>query len=85
MIRKREFLSAFIQCLSLLFLFSLNLEKQLAYKTLSVPECSPRSRLWFIFDHELILPEYLIYFEYIERVTIVVLFFLFVSYIFNMC
>ncbi|XP_075874195.1 leucine-rich repeat-containing protein 9 isoform X2 [Nelusetta ayraudi] len=46
---------------------ALSEEKQLAYKTLSVPECSPRSRLWFIFDHELILPEYLIYFEYIER------------------
>ncbi|XP_075964574.1 leucine-rich repeat-containing protein 9 [Anarhichas minor] len=29
------------------------------------PECSPRRRQWFVFDHELVLPEYIIYFEYI--------------------
>ncbi|XP_074547471.1 leucine-rich repeat-containing protein 9 isoform X2 [Halichoeres trimaculatus] len=28
-------------------------------------ECSPRKRQWFMFDHELILPEYIICFEYI--------------------
>ncbi|KAM8915276.1 leucine-rich repeat-containing protein 9 isoform 2-T2 [Spinachia spinachia] len=29
------------------------------------PECSPRRRQWFVFDRELVLPEYIIYFEYI--------------------
>ncbi|XP_028294839.1 leucine-rich repeat-containing protein 9 isoform X2 [Gouania willdenowi] len=28
-------------------------------------ECNLRRRQWFLFDHELILPEYIIYFEYI--------------------
>ncbi|XP_053191128.1 leucine-rich repeat-containing protein 9 [Scomber japonicus] len=28
-------------------------------------ECSPKRRQWFVFDHELVLPEYIIYFEYI--------------------
>ncbi|XP_028422571.1 leucine-rich repeat-containing protein 9 isoform X3 [Perca flavescens] len=31
------------------------------------PECTPRRRQWFVFDHELVLPEYIIYFEYITR------------------
>lgn len=66
---ERLFPLFFFQCLSLFFC-SFHVEKQLAYKTLSVPECNPSSRLWFIFDHELILPEYLIYFEYIEKVSI---------------
>uniref|UniRef100_A0A3B4XI37 Leucine rich repeat containing 9 n=1 Tax=Seriola lalandi dorsalis TaxID=1841481 RepID=A0A3B4XI37_SERLL len=30
--------------------------------------CSPRRRRWFVFDHELVLPEYIIYFEYITGV-----------------
>ncbi|XP_070776726.1 leucine-rich repeat-containing protein 9 [Enoplosus armatus] len=34
-------------------------------KTHTGPECSPRRRQWFMFDHELVLPEYIIYFEYI--------------------
>ncbi|XP_056250018.1 leucine-rich repeat-containing protein 9 isoform X2 [Seriola aureovittata] len=34
-------------------------------KTNTGPECSPRRRRWFVFDHELVLPEYIIYFEYI--------------------
>uniref|UniRef100_A0A8C2ZFG9 Leucine rich repeat containing 9 n=1 Tax=Cyclopterus lumpus TaxID=8103 RepID=A0A8C2ZFG9_CYCLU len=34
-------------------------------KTHTGPECSPRRRQWFVFDHELVLPEYIIYFEYI--------------------
>ncbi|XP_026195346.1 leucine-rich repeat-containing protein 9 isoform X2 [Anabas testudineus] len=29
------------------------------------PGCSPRRRQWFVFDHELVLPEYIMYFEYI--------------------
>ncbi|KAK9533678.1 hypothetical protein VZT92_008781 [Zoarces viviparus] len=29
------------------------------------PECGPRRRQWFVFDHELVLPEYIIYFQYI--------------------
>ncbi|XP_030299252.1 leucine-rich repeat-containing protein 9 isoform X2 [Sparus aurata] len=34
-------------------------------KTHTVPECGPRRRQWFVFEHELVLPEYIIYFEYI--------------------
>ncbi|XP_062296863.1 leucine-rich repeat-containing protein 9 [Scomber scombrus] len=34
-------------------------------KTHTGSECSPRRRQWFVFDHELVLPEYIIYFEYI--------------------
>uniref|UniRef100_A0A8C5DYF8 Leucine rich repeat containing 9 n=1 Tax=Gouania willdenowi TaxID=441366 RepID=A0A8C5DYF8_GOUWI len=33
-------------------------------------ECNLRRRQWFLFDHELILPEYIIYFEYITGVNI---------------
>uniref|UniRef100_UPI003AAD219B leucine-rich repeat-containing protein 9 n=1 Tax=Centroberyx gerrardi TaxID=166262 RepID=UPI003AAD219B len=36
-------------------------------KTHSGPECSPRRRQWFVFDHELVLPEYIIDFEYIAK------------------
>lgn len=43
-------------------------EKPLSSKTHSGPECSPRRRQWFVFDHELVLPEYIIYFEYIAGV-----------------
>uniref|UniRef100_A0A8C5DWW1 Leucine rich repeat containing 9 n=1 Tax=Gouania willdenowi TaxID=441366 RepID=A0A8C5DWW1_GOUWI len=32
-------------------------------------ECNLRRRQWFLFDHELILPEYIIYFEYITGVN----------------
>uniref|UniRef100_A0A665WH06 Leucine rich repeat containing 9 n=1 Tax=Echeneis naucrates TaxID=173247 RepID=A0A665WH06_ECHNA len=38
-------------------------------KTNTGPECSPRRRQWFVFDHELVLPEYIIYFEYIIEVN----------------
>uniref|UniRef100_A0A3P8UAJ0 Leucine rich repeat containing 9 n=1 Tax=Amphiprion percula TaxID=161767 RepID=A0A3P8UAJ0_AMPPE len=34
-------------------------------KTYSGPDCNPRRRQWFVFEHELLLPEYIIYFEYI--------------------
>ncbi|KAM7375862.1 hypothetical protein PAMP_005628 [Pampus punctatissimus] len=34
-------------------------------KTHTSSECSPRRRQWFVFDHELVLPEYIIYFEYL--------------------
>uniref|UniRef100_A0A671WDQ5 Leucine rich repeat containing 9 n=1 Tax=Sparus aurata TaxID=8175 RepID=A0A671WDQ5_SPAAU len=38
-------------------------------KTHTVPECGPRRRQWFVFEHELVLPEYIIYFEYITGVS----------------
>uniref|UniRef100_A0A672IIZ9 Leucine rich repeat containing 9 n=1 Tax=Salarias fasciatus TaxID=181472 RepID=A0A672IIZ9_SALFA len=31
--------------------------------------CTPRRRQWFVFDHELVLPEYIVYFEYITEVN----------------
>ncbi|XP_028251518.1 leucine-rich repeat-containing protein 9 [Parambassis ranga] len=34
-------------------------------KSHTAPEGNPSRRQWFVFDHELILPEYIIYFEYI--------------------
>lgn len=34
-------------------------------KTHSVPECSPGQRRWFVFDHELVLPEYIVFFDYV--------------------
>ncbi|XP_034531605.1 leucine-rich repeat-containing protein 9 isoform X2 [Notolabrus celidotus] len=40
-------------------------ETPLSSKTHTGPECSPRRRQWFMFDHELILPEYIMYFEYV--------------------
>ncbi|KAI3367720.1 hypothetical protein L3Q82_026558, partial [Scortum barcoo] len=40
-------------------------ERPRSSKTHTGPECSPRRRQWFVFDHELVLPEYIIYFEYI--------------------
>ncbi|XP_026155221.1 leucine-rich repeat-containing protein 9 isoform X2 [Mastacembelus armatus] len=42
-------------------------EKHCSYKAHTGPECSSRRRQWFVFDHELVLPEYIIYFEYITR------------------
>ncbi|KAM3871256.1 leucine-rich repeat-containing protein 9 [Diretmus argenteus] len=36
-------------------------------KTQCGPECSLRQRQWFVFDHELVLPEYIIEFEYITQ------------------
>uniref|UniRef100_A0A3Q2ZV72 Leucine rich repeat containing 9 n=1 Tax=Kryptolebias marmoratus TaxID=37003 RepID=A0A3Q2ZV72_KRYMA len=30
--------------------------------------CVPRQRQWFVFDHELVLPEYIVYFEYVTGV-----------------
>ncbi|XP_029316164.1 leucine-rich repeat-containing protein 9 [Cottoperca gobio] len=42
-------------------------ERLRSTKTHPGPECSPRRRQWFVFDHELILPEYIIYFEYISE------------------
>ncbi|KAM9341102.1 leucine-rich repeat-containing protein 9 [Symphorus nematophorus] len=39
-------------------------ERPRSSKTHTGPECIPRRRQWFIFDHELVLPEYIIYFEY---------------------
>uniref|UniRef100_A0A7N8YRZ6 Leucine rich repeat containing 9 n=1 Tax=Mastacembelus armatus TaxID=205130 RepID=A0A7N8YRZ6_9TELE len=44
-------------------------EKHCSYKAHTGPECSSRRRQWFVFDHELVLPEYIIYFEYITRVN----------------
>ncbi|KAF3844873.1 hypothetical protein F7725_008036 [Dissostichus mawsoni] len=41
-------------------------ERPRSTKTHTGPECSPRRRQWFVFDHELVLPEYIIYFEYIS-------------------
>ncbi|XP_044230328.1 leucine-rich repeat-containing protein 9 isoform X3 [Thunnus albacares] len=40
-------------------------ERPRSSKTHTGSECSPRRRQWFVFDHELVLPEYIIYFEYI--------------------
>ncbi|XP_054470363.1 leucine-rich repeat-containing protein 9 [Anoplopoma fimbria] len=42
-------------------------ERSNSTKTHTGPECSPRRRQWFVFDHELVLPEYNIYFEYITN------------------
>nr|XP_046268045.1 leucine-rich repeat-containing protein 9 isoform X2 [Scatophagus argus] len=39
-------------------------ERPCSSKTHGGPECSARRRQWFVFDHELVLPEYIIYFEY---------------------
>ncbi|XP_029349892.1 leucine-rich repeat-containing protein 9 [Echeneis naucrates] len=44
---------------------AVNEERSQSSKTNTGPECSPRRRQWFVFDHELVLPEYIIYFEYI--------------------
>lgn len=47
-----------------------HLEGQNSTKTQTGPECSPRRRQWFVFDRELVLPEYIIYFEYITTKVI---------------
>lgn len=41
------------------------LEGTSSSKTHSDPECSPGQRRWFVFDHELVLPEYIVFFEYV--------------------
>uniref|UniRef100_H3C5I0 Leucine rich repeat containing 9 n=1 Tax=Tetraodon nigroviridis TaxID=99883 RepID=H3C5I0_TETNG len=38
-------------------------------KTPGVPECSPGQRRWFVFDHELVLPEYILFFDYVFGVV----------------
>ncbi|KAF0044372.1 hypothetical protein F2P81_003530 [Scophthalmus maximus] len=40
-------------------------ERPCSFKTQTGPECSPRRRQWFVFDNELVLPEYIVYFQYI--------------------
>ncbi|XP_019132652.2 leucine-rich repeat-containing protein 9 isoform X2 [Larimichthys crocea] len=42
-------------------------ERPHSSKTHTGPECSPRRRQWFVFDRELVLPEYIIYFDYITE------------------
>ncbi|XP_068436972.1 leucine-rich repeat-containing protein 9 isoform X2 [Clinocottus analis] len=44
---------------------AMNEERPNSTKMHTGPECSPRRRQWFVFDHELVLPEYIIHFEYI--------------------
>uniref|UniRef100_A0A8D3DYT0 Leucine rich repeat containing 9 n=1 Tax=Scophthalmus maximus TaxID=52904 RepID=A0A8D3DYT0_SCOMX len=43
-------------------------ERPCSFKTQTGPECSPRRRQWFVFDNELVLPEYIVYFQYITGV-----------------
>ncbi|XP_041810349.1 leucine-rich repeat-containing protein 9 [Chelmon rostratus] len=40
-------------------------ERPRSSKTHTGPECSPQRRQWFVFDRELVLPEYIVHFEYI--------------------
>ncbi|XP_035023864.2 leucine-rich repeat-containing protein 9 isoform X1 [Hippoglossus stenolepis] len=42
-------------------------ERPRSSRTHTGPECSPRRRQWFVFDHELVLPKYLVYFQYVTR------------------
>ena len=35
-------------------------------------ECSARQCAWYVFDHEMVLPEYVVDFEYITKVTSVI-------------
>ncbi|XP_071353639.1 leucine-rich repeat-containing protein 9 isoform X2 [Trachinotus anak] len=42
-------------------------ERPRSSKVNTGPVCNPRRRQWFVFDHELVLPEYIIYFQYITR------------------
>lgn len=44
-------------------------ERPRSSKSHTGSECSPKRRQWFVFDHELVLPEYIIYFEYITGVN----------------
>ncbi|KAM3594085.1 uncharacterized protein V6R79_001921 [Siganus canaliculatus] len=39
-------------------------ERPRSFKTHTGPECGPRRRQWFVFDRELVLPEYIMFFEY---------------------
>lgn len=57
------YLSNVISTLSMLLL-----EGTCSAKTHSVPECSLGQRRWFVFDHELVLPEYIVFFEYVFEV-----------------
>ncbi|XP_051237082.1 leucine-rich repeat-containing protein 9 isoform X1 [Dicentrarchus labrax] len=41
-------------------------ERPRSSKAQTGPECTPRRRQWFMFEHELVLPEYIIYFDYIS-------------------
>uniref|UniRef100_A0A8C4GVW8 Leucine rich repeat containing 9 n=1 Tax=Dicentrarchus labrax TaxID=13489 RepID=A0A8C4GVW8_DICLA len=43
-------------------------ERPRSSKAQTGPECTPRRRQWFMFEHELVLPEYIIYFDYISGV-----------------
>uniref|UniRef100_A0AAQ5ZN19 Leucine rich repeat containing 9 n=1 Tax=Amphiprion ocellaris TaxID=80972 RepID=A0AAQ5ZN19_AMPOC len=47
------------------FLHGFYSERPHSTKTYSGPDCNLRRRQWFVFEHELVLPEYIIYFEYI--------------------
>ncbi|XP_022077491.2 leucine-rich repeat-containing protein 9 isoform X1 [Acanthochromis polyacanthus] len=42
-------------------------ERPHSTKTHTGPDCNPCRRQWFVFEQELVLPEYIIYFEYITR------------------
>jgi len=42
--------------------------------TKSPCECGSRQSEWFIFNHELVVPEYIIDFEYITRVRLFYIF-----------
>lgn len=55
-------------CISLWVLFLVNLEKPSISTTHTDPECVHQRRQWFVFDHELVLPEYIVFFEYITAV-----------------
>lgn len=58
-----HYLFSVVACLSVF-----HSERCCSSDTHSSFECGPRSRQWFVFDHELALPEYIIYFEYIPEV-----------------
>uniref|UniRef100_A0A1A8V608 Leucine rich repeat containing 9 n=1 Tax=Nothobranchius furzeri TaxID=105023 RepID=A0A1A8V608_NOTFU len=47
--------------------FSLNDGRCSSAKTHQISESISRQRQWFVFDHELVLPEYIMYFEYITE------------------
>jgi len=33
-------------------------------------DCRQQQRLWYIFDHEMVIPEYLVDFEYVSQVYV---------------
>lgn len=47
---------------------SIQIERPCSSKIHSGCDCSQRQSQWFVFDRELVLPEYLIDFEYITQV-----------------